>query len=287
MAELRSAEKNVRQAALVRLLALYEEPVIRAIHAKWPDLPWADVEEIASEFQIRCLVAAKAHFITFNPDAATRTGHPPRLRTYLSTILDRLLISRHRRESAQKRGGPPRLPLASPSLSPQTSPESSSSSFSSVSASSFSRMAAPFQDPAGGKAAPAWAGGPVSFHDDPQSLIFDRLWAHRILARGYAAVETGSPARTALRTALRPWILAAEDGATSLRDVARSLGHSHNAVRVELKRLRRDWRAAIRTIVLETLTDPADINDELRHLAAVLGHFPTAGDPEGQDGGSD
>ncbi|MBX7244508.1 MAG: sigma-70 family RNA polymerase sigma factor [Candidatus Sumerlaeaceae bacterium] len=64
--------------------------------------------------------------------------------------------------------------------------------------------------------------------------------------------------------------LSAEEGGVKLADSAKRLGMTENAVKVALHRLRRRYRDLLRGVVADTLTDPADIDDEIRFLIASL-----------------
>jgi RNA polymerase sigma-70 factor (ECF subfamily) len=56
-----------------------------------------------------------------------------------------------------------------------------------------------------------------------------------------------------------------------LAEIARQLGISENAAKVAAHRLRKRYREVLRAEVAQTLTDPADIDDEIRQLFAALG----------------
>ena len=53
---------------------------------------------------------------------------------------------------------------------------------------------------------------------------------------------------------------------TALADVARQLGISENAAKVAAHRLRKRYRELLRAEVAQTLTDPGEIDDEIRQL---------------------
>jgi RNA polymerase sigma-70 factor (ECF subfamily) len=48
------------------------------------------------------------------------------------------------------------------------------------------------------------------------------------------------------------------------------LGMTEGAVKVAVHRLRQRYRELLRAEILETLNDPSDVDDEMRHLLAVL-----------------
>jgi DNA-directed RNA polymerase specialized sigma24 family protein len=100
------------------------------------------------------------------------------------------------------------------------------------------------------------------------TLVFDREWAHTLIARALAALETEHSAKPDLLAALMPWL----DGGANLAqaDAARHLGLSETAVKVAIHRLRQRFRELIRAEVAATVNDPADLNDELKHLISIV-----------------
>jgi len=52
--------------------------------------------------------------------------------------------------------------------------------------------------------------------------------------------------------------------------LAANLGLSPGAAKVALHRLRERWRTLLRERVADTVADPADVDDELRHLVTAV-----------------
>lgn len=231
--KLRNGTPDERQAALRDLFLFYQPSIRIYIHHKWPRLQPPDVEDLASEFVILCLTGEKPHLLSYQQDG---TGPRVLLRTYLGRLLDHYLTDRHRHANAQIRGGRHQFESLDTNH-PDAHQE-------------IPTLIAP------------------SLAD---AEIFDRHWAQAVLRRAFAAVETGNPTTRASVSALRPWILPDPDDAT-LKDLAQSLGRTHNALRAQLHRLRKAWRKAIREAVAETVSHPDEIDEELRHLARVLSH---------------
>jgi DNA-directed RNA polymerase specialized sigma24 family protein len=107
---------------------------------------------------------------------------------------------------------------------------------------------------------------PAEADDDRR---FDRQWALAIVAR---ALETvGAELRDAGKAAhflvLKPWLMG-DGGAQSV--AATQLGISEGAVKVSIHRLRQRFRDAVKAEVAQTVPDEGDVEDELRHLLAVL-----------------
>lgn len=97
--------------------------------------------------------------------------------------------------------------------------------------------------------------------------IFDREWAHTLIARALAALEAEHAGRAEVFAALKPWL---DGGATSSQaDAARTLGMSETAVKVAIHRLRTRFRELIRAEVAATVNGESEVADELRHLIAI------------------
>ena len=104
---------------------------------------------------------------------------------------------------------------------------------------------------------------------------FDRQWALTVMARALEAVEGELQAagKEAHFTVLKPWLSGAPAG-LSQADAARQLGMSEGAVKVAIHRLRQRFREQVKAEIAQTVPAGADIDDELRHLIAVLVQQP-------------
>ena len=60
------------------------------------------------------------------------------------------------------------------------------------------------------------------------------------------------------------------DAAVPYREVASQLGMTEGAVKTAVYRLRRSFGGMLRAEIAETVADPADVDDEIRHLLAVV-----------------
>jgi DNA-directed RNA polymerase specialized sigma24 family protein len=115
----------------------------------------------------------------------------------------------------------------------------------------------------------AWDGSeadaaPPAAHD----AAFDRDWALAILAAAMTALEAEHARNPGSFRILRPWLDPSHD--RPQKDAARDLGISEAALKVAIHRLRVRWREHVRTAVRATLHDPADLDDEMRHLLDIL-----------------
>ena len=102
---------------------------------------------------------------------------------------------------------------------------------------------------------------------------FEVRWAQSLIARSLARLREGLAARgrPELYPVLEPFLTGAEPAGAYARAAAR-LGLSLTATKVTIHRLRNQYRAVLREEVAHTLrpATPAAIEEELRHLAAVL-----------------
>jgi RNA polymerase sigma-70 factor (ECF subfamily) len=119
--------------------------------------------------------------------------------------------------------------------------------------------------------------GERRYHAEPvddvtPERLYERRWAVALLEKvlGDLQQEYGSRGKSALFVELRPFLVAGTPTASKAEAAAR-LGLSPEALRVALHRLRRRYRALLEGAILETLTDPADVTDEIRRLMEALG----------------
>jgi RNA polymerase sigma-70 factor (ECF subfamily) len=101
--------------------------------------------------------------------------------------------------------------------------------------------------------------------------IFERRWALALLDEvvGRLRSEYARDGRAALFEALHP-CLVGERTAQPYAELARTLGSTEAAVKSAVHRLRGRYRKMLRDEVASTLDDGAAVDDELRHLLAVL-----------------
>jgi RNA polymerase sigma-70 factor (ECF subfamily) len=98
---------------------------------------------------------------------------------------------------------------------------------------------------------------------------FDREWAQETTARAMEELRAESEARG------KGELFRALKGSLTGDEPARSettarLGMTEGAVKVAVHRLRQRYRELLRAEIAETVTDPSDVDDEMRHLVAAL-----------------
>ena len=111
--------------------------------------------------------------------------------------------------------------------------------------------------------------------DPPETLaadqIYERRWALSVLDQALARL--GDEYRAAGNSRLFDQLqksLTDEPGRPSPADVAHEFGMTESAVRQASYRLRQRYRQVLREEIAHTVMLPGDIDDELRHLIAVL-----------------
>lgn len=99
---------------------------------------------------------------------------------------------------------------------------------------------------------------------------FDRAWALRVLDLVMAelAEACGRTGRGRQFVVFKPVLAGAVE--PDIAALAADLGMSPGAAKVALHRLREHWRTLLRERVADTVADPADVDDELRHLVAAV-----------------
>jgi len=101
--------------------------------------------------------------------------------------------------------------------------------------------------------------------------LFDRDWALTLLEQALdrLAAEQRAMGKAPLFTRLRPFLRAAPERG-DYDALAADLGIAKGTLTVAVHRLQQRYRALVRSEIAQTLADPADLDDELRHLFALL-----------------
>ena len=103
---------------------------------------------------------------------------------------------------------------------------------------------------------------------DPET-DFDREWAMELIARTMKKLhaESESSGKVELFEALKGSLTGNEPARS---ETAAQLGLNEGAVKVAVHRLRKRYRELLRAEIAETITEWSDVDDEMRHLIAVL-----------------
>jgi RNA polymerase sigma-70 factor (ECF subfamily) len=102
-------------------------------------------------------------------------------------------------------------------------------------------------------------------------LIYERRWASTVLERALNLLkdEYHRAGNAVLFDSLKE-LLPGEPDAPSQKDIAAQLGMTENAVRQAFYRFRQNYQSLLREEIAHTVATPGDIEDELRHLIAVV-----------------
>ena len=107
--------------------------------------------------------------------------------------------------------------------------------------------------------------------DRPAETNFDRQWALTLLDTVLAQLEAEYRGEgKADQFAVLKDSLAADHGTLRYAELASRLGQSEGAVRVAVHRLRQRYRKLLRADVANTVAEPNEVEEELRHLFQVL-----------------
>jgi len=157
-----------------------------------------------------------------------------RFRSFLLASLNHFLANEWRRRSARKRGG------GKPAISLDA--ESAETRYR--------------QEPA---------------HNLTPENAYERRWAMLLLEKALLTLrdEYAAGGKAKVFARLSGFLGGAER--TAYGKAARELGTTEGAVKVAVHRLRKRCRAILRAEVAQTVADPADVDEELRHLMAVVG----------------
>jgi RNA polymerase sigma factor (sigma-70 family) len=107
-------------------------------------------------------------------------------------------------------------------------------------------------------------------HDETPERIFERRWALSVLDRVVETlrnefVQHGRPEHF---DRLKMFLLGQSDAPYAV--LAREMTTSEGALKVAIHRLRKRYRELFRQEIADTVADPAEVEPELRFLAAVL-----------------
>ena len=107
-------------------------------------------------------------------------------------------------------------------------------------------------------------------NDTPETL-YERRWALNLMEQALAIVGESyrDSGRGDLFTALQDTLTGSANH-RNYRDLAVQLGINEGAVKTAIHRLRRRFRTALRQTILETVSKPEDVDEEMRHLKAVI-----------------
>ena len=99
--------------------------------------------------------------------------------------------------------------------------------------------------------------------------IFERRWAETALGRVLDRLETEYTGHAMRFSDLKTFLVDAR-GTAAFAEVAARLGVTESALKSVVHRMRRRYADLFRDEVAQTVADPKDTEDEIRHMLAVL-----------------
>jgi RNA polymerase sigma factor (sigma-70 family) len=107
-------------------------------------------------------------------------------------------------------------------------------------------------------------------HDETPERIFERRWALSLIDRVVEKLreEYVNHGRPEHFERLKVFLLAQSDAPYA--ELAQEMNTSEGALKVAIHRLRKRYRELFRQEIADTVADPAEVESELRYLAAVL-----------------
>ncbi len=101
--------------------------------------------------------------------------------------------------------------------------------------------------------------------------LYDRRWALTVLEQAWSRLreEYIRAGKAMLYEKLRLTEVG-EKGGPTYAEVANQLGASESAVKAAAFRMRQRYRELVREEIAQTVSDPAEIDEEMRHLRAVI-----------------
>jgi len=99
--------------------------------------------------------------------------------------------------------------------------------------------------------------------------LFERRWAETTLARVLERLESEYTGQTMRFDDLKVFLIEPK-GTAAFADVASRLGVSESALKSVVHRMRKRYAELFRDEVAQIVVNPADIEDEIRHMLTVL-----------------
>jgi RNA polymerase sigma-70 factor (ECF subfamily) len=105
----------------------------------------------------------------------------------------------------------------------------------------------------------------------PADMLYERRWALTLLDQAIAGLraEYVGDGRATDFDHLKEF-LTAERGGIPYGEVARRMGVTEGAARVAVHRLRKRFREQFRATIADTVTDPGEVDEEIRYVVEIL-----------------
>lgn len=109
-------------------------------------------------------------------------------------------------------------------------------------------------------------------HDLTPERVYERRWALTVIERVHATLraEFAAAGKLEVLRQLESFLTGAQPQ-PAYRALGERLSMSEGAVKVAVHRLRRRFGERLREEIADTVVEPAEVDDEIRHLLAALG----------------
>lgn len=99
-------------------------------------------------------------------------------------------------------------------------------------------------------------------------VVFERRWGLTVMERAMERLQAESSDEPERFERLKPCLTGSDHA--PYREIAEALGMSETAVKAAVHRLRQRYGRLLRELVAKTVADPAEVDDELRHMLGVV-----------------
>jgi DNA-directed RNA polymerase specialized sigma24 family protein len=99
-------------------------------------------------------------------------------------------------------------------------------------------------------------------------VVFERRWGLTVMERAMERLQAESGDEPGRFERLKPCLTGVDHARYG--EIAEALGTTENAVKAAVHRLRQGYGRLLREEIAQTVADPAEVDDEVRHLLAVV-----------------
>jgi RNA polymerase sigma-70 factor (ECF subfamily) len=109
--------------------------------------------------------------------------------------------------------------------------------------------------------------------DCTPETAYERRWAATVMRRAFDRLKEYYSGERALFDALKPFVWG-EKSHVPQAEIAGALGMNSGAVRTAIHRMKRRYHEFLRAEIAQTVATPQEVEDELRHLIAIVSNVP-------------
>ncbi|HEX2344230.1 MAG TPA: hypothetical protein VHI98_27410 [Vicinamibacterales bacterium] len=98
--------------------------------------------------------------------------------------------------------------------------------------------------------------------------VFERRWGLTVMERAMERLQSESGENAERFERLKPCLTGTDHA--QYREIADALGTTENAIKAAVHRLRQNYGRLLREEIAQTVADPDEVDDEVRHLLTVI-----------------